>query len=169
MNIELYIYNQVSCVAGHLGAYRTTTLYFGQQHADSGLEDPGGPPEELMESRRPLYHGVPVLGIPMIFDLFDNLLHLQERGAIKRLKNWLMLTLTALSRDYIGYSTETVADTTVTKMIWAIISDIIGYATYLTDLSIKILEIQLNVIVMEFCVHCNGILCSPIAHQTFRE
>ncbi|CAL8307329.1 unnamed protein product [Gadus morhua 'NCC'] len=122
----------------HLGAYRTTTLYFGQQHADSGLEDPGGPPEELMESRRPLYHGVPVLGIPMIFDLFDNLLHLQERGAIKRLKNWLMLTLTALSRDYIGFSTETVADTTVTKMIWAIISDIIGYATYLTDLSIKI-------------------------------
>ena len=29
------------------------------------------------------YHGVPVLGIPLFFDQFDNLLRLQERGAGK--------------------------------------------------------------------------------------
>lgn len=30
-----------------------------------------------------IYHGVPVLGIPLFFDQFDNLLRLQERGAAK--------------------------------------------------------------------------------------
>ncbi|XP_028322353.1 UDP-glucuronosyltransferase 2C1-like isoform X2 [Gouania willdenowi] len=30
-----------------------------------------------------IYHGVPVLGIPLFFDQFDNLLRLQERGAGK--------------------------------------------------------------------------------------
>ena len=30
-----------------------------------------------------IYHGVPVLGIPLFFDQYDNLLRLQERGAAK--------------------------------------------------------------------------------------
>lgn len=33
-----------------------------------------------------IYHGVPVLGIPLFFDQFDNLLRLQERGAGKILE-----------------------------------------------------------------------------------
>ena len=33
-----------------------------------------------------IYHGVPVLGIPLFFDQFDNLLRLQERGGGKILK-----------------------------------------------------------------------------------
>ena len=33
-----------------------------------------------------IYHGVPVLGIPLFFDQFDNLLRLQERGAAKILE-----------------------------------------------------------------------------------
>nr|XP_020505780.1 UDP-glucuronosyltransferase 2C1-like [Labrus bergylta]XP_020505782.1 UDP-glucuronosyltransferase 2C1-like [Labrus bergylta]XP_029136287.1 UDP-glucuronosyltransferase 2C1-like [Labrus bergylta] len=33
-----------------------------------------------------IYHGVPVLGIPLFFDQFDNLLRLQERGARKILE-----------------------------------------------------------------------------------
>ncbi|XP_037543892.1 UDP-glucuronosyltransferase 1A5 [Nematolebias whitei] len=33
-----------------------------------------------------IYHGVPVLGIPLFFDQYDNLLRLQERGAAKILQ-----------------------------------------------------------------------------------
>lgn len=33
-----------------------------------------------------IYHGVPVLGIPLFFDQFDNLLRLQERGGGKIVK-----------------------------------------------------------------------------------
>ncbi|KAF7665900.1 hypothetical protein LDENG_00128240 [Lucifuga dentata] len=33
-----------------------------------------------------IYHGIPVLGIPLFFDQYDNLLHLQERGAGKTLQ-----------------------------------------------------------------------------------
>lgn len=40
-----------------------------------------------------IYHGVPVLGIPLFFDQFDNLLRLQERGAGK------IIRLTDLNGD----------------------------------------------------------------------
>ncbi|XP_054611765.1 UDP glucuronosyltransferase 5 family, polypeptide D1 [Dunckerocampus dactyliophorus] len=41
-----------------------------------------------------IYHGVPVLGIPLFFDQHDNLLRLQDRGAVK------ILELLHLSQDF---------------------------------------------------------------------
>nr|XP_057942864.1 UDP-glucuronosyltransferase 2A2-like isoform X2 [Doryrhamphus excisus] len=41
-----------------------------------------------------IYHGVPVLGIPLFFDQRDNLLRLQDRGAVK------ILELLHLSQDF---------------------------------------------------------------------
>ncbi|KAI9546170.1 hypothetical protein NQZ68_029405 [Dissostichus eleginoides] len=40
-----------------------------------------------------LYHGVPVVGLPLFFDQFDNLLRLKERGAAK------LLTLQTVDKD----------------------------------------------------------------------
>ncbi|XP_062405124.1 UDP-glucuronosyltransferase 2B31-like [Sardina pilchardus] len=40
-----------------------------------------------------LYHGVPVLGIPLFFDQYDNLLRLQKRGGAK------MLTIATINKD----------------------------------------------------------------------
>ncbi|CAN9506748.1 unnamed protein product [Ophioblennius macclurei] len=40
-----------------------------------------------------LYHGVPVVGIPLFFDQYDNLLRLEDRGGAK------ILTLSALDKD----------------------------------------------------------------------
>ncbi|KAM6942703.1 LOW QUALITY PROTEIN: uncharacterized protein FYW49_013654 [Xenentodon cancila] len=40
-----------------------------------------------------MYHGVPVVGLPVCFDQYDNLLRLQERGAAK------ILTLAAVDKD----------------------------------------------------------------------
>ncbi|KAM4592400.1 UDP-glucuronosyltransferase 2A2-like [Odontesthes bonariensis] len=40
-----------------------------------------------------IYHGVPVVGLPLFYDQYDNLLRLQERGAAK------MLTLATVDKD----------------------------------------------------------------------
>ncbi|XP_037305830.2 UDP-glucuronosyltransferase 2A2-like isoform X1 [Pungitius pungitius] len=40
-----------------------------------------------------IYHGVPVVGLPLFFDQYDNLLRLQERGAAK------LLTITTVDKD----------------------------------------------------------------------
>uniref|UniRef100_A0A3Q1ENP3 UDP-glucuronosyltransferase n=1 Tax=Acanthochromis polyacanthus TaxID=80966 RepID=A0A3Q1ENP3_9TELE len=40
-----------------------------------------------------LYHGVPVVGIPMFFDQYDNLLRLEDRGTAK------ILTLSTVDKD----------------------------------------------------------------------
>ncbi|KAM8895424.1 UDP-glucuronosyltransferase 2A2-like isoform 1-T2 [Spinachia spinachia] len=40
-----------------------------------------------------IYHGVPVVGLPLFFDQYDNLLRLQERGAAK------ILTLATVDKD----------------------------------------------------------------------
>ncbi|XP_071750391.2 UDP-glucuronosyltransferase 2C1-like isoform X1 [Centroberyx gerrardi] len=40
-----------------------------------------------------MYHGVPVVGLPLFFDQYDNLLRLKERGAAK------MLTLATMDKD----------------------------------------------------------------------
>uniref|UniRef100_UPI003AAC8007 UDP-glucuronosyltransferase 2B20-like n=1 Tax=Centroberyx gerrardi TaxID=166262 RepID=UPI003AAC8007 len=40
-----------------------------------------------------MYHGVPVVGLPLFFDQYDNLLRLKERGAAK------MLTLATVDKD----------------------------------------------------------------------
>nr|XP_040021512.1 UDP-glucuronosyltransferase 2B17-like [Gasterosteus aculeatus aculeatus] len=42
-----------------------------------------------------IYHGVPVVGLPLFFDQYDNLLRLQERGAAK------ILTLATVDKDNI--------------------------------------------------------------------